>query len=224
MTCPVEGRAAPAPLFRLGYGSNAWGWPPWQYVGKGRWDDPEGDYRILYASTERFTTFIEVMGDFATDAVFEATWLLIEGDDDATPPGEAPTDWLRHRSMGRGRIRGHFAAASLGASLRFFQQRVGPIAAIHGVPQINAATVREKQPREITQAISRLLFNCKRRLRRQFRGVQYFSRHGDDFENWAIFEPCKITEKETGPVNEDDPDYQQALRFLGLSLPSGDGA
>jgi hypothetical protein len=220
MTCAVDEARAPRLVYRLGFKPDAWEWPDWRYVGNGRWDDPGRDYRVLYASTDRLTTFIEVMGNFQADPLLEADMVLIDGDDaGATPPGAAPTGWLPSRSMGTARIRGRFAAVGRARSLRFLQERFGAVAAFRGVPQIDGAAIRQTAPDSVTQMISGFLRICRRAARRQFSGIFYLSRHGDEFENWAIFEPCARRRRGNADIDEADADYQRAIDILGLRRP-----
>jgi hypothetical protein len=214
---------APKQFFRLGFGVNAWSWPPRQFIGDGRWDDPNGEYRVLYASASRLGTFVEVMGDFATDTQYENEWLLIDGDDDtATPPGQAPANWLAERVMGRGKMSGWFAAVGSLSSLRYLDSKLRLVVVQYGVLTIDAAAIRAKAPRGLTQAISRLVRNSRSRqkgLLRRFRGIKYSSRHGDDFENWAIFEPYRLRRTLNESVGESDPDFVAAVKLLGLAPP-----
>jgi RES domain len=223
MTQEITAVRAPKQFFRLGFGTDAWSWPPRQFIGSGRWDDPARDYRVLYASTSRLGTFVEVMGDFATDTQYETEWLLIDGDDEAaTPPGQAPTDWLRQRVMGRARMEGLFAEVGTLSSLRYLNSRLRSVAVQCGVQTIDAAAIRARAPRALTQAISRLVRNSRTRqnvFSRSFRGIYYSSRHGDDFENWAIFEPCRIRRALNERVDETDPDFAAAVKQLGLARP-----
>lgn len=145
MTDDIPGVRPPRRIYRLGYGSDAWEWPPHEFVGNGRWDDPDGRYRVLYASSERLGPFVETMGDFETDPYLEAVWLQIDGEDEATGPGQAPSDWLKvHRVFGTAAVKGPFAASARTRSLRFFQDRLGSFAAIHGFAVIDAAAIRGK--------------------------------------------------------------------------------
>ena len=55
----------------------------------------------------------------------------------------------------------------------------------------------------------------------QFAGIEYESRFGDNYQNWAVFErPVHeaITDPIVGPVRRDDPALSAALAALGLKL------
>lgn len=54
--------------------------------------------------------------------------------------------------------------------------------------------------------------------RQQFAGIRYTSRLGDEFENWAVFEPGRPSDQARGPIRDDDPDLIDAVQRLGLNL------
>jgi hypothetical protein len=47
-------------------------------------------------------------------------------------------------------------------------------------------------------------------------GVYFRSRYGQNLENWALFEPCRIRDMKSSRVGVDDPALVEALRILGL--------
>ena len=49
-------------------------------------------------------------------------------------------------------------------------------------------------------------------------GISYRSKHGDDLENWAIFEPSTPIECTTTTVDTDDPDLLVAMNLHGLTF------
>ena len=56
----------PAEVFRLGRRPDPWAWPDWAFAEAdgtfgNRYDDPQGIYRVLYASTQRVATFVECL-------------------------------------------------------------------------------------------------------------------------------------------------------------------
>ena len=51
-----------------------------------RYDDPNGEYRVLYASTERRTTFRECLARFRPDPAIVAAQIRGEDDDEPTAP------------------------------------------------------------------------------------------------------------------------------------------
>ena len=53
-----------------------------------------------------------------------------------------------------------------------------------------------------------------------FHGIEYGSRFGDEFQNWAIFERPELTVENVTvrDIDVNDPQFQAALRVLGLKL------
>lgn len=48
----------PGAVWHVGHRPDPWAWTPWEYAGDdgrfhGRWDDPAGRYRTLYAGGDR---------------------------------------------------------------------------------------------------------------------------------------------------------------------------
>ncbi|MEE9278584.1 MAG: RES domain-containing protein [Myxococcota bacterium] len=90
------------PLYRVARPPDAWAWPDWANVGSdgtfgNRWDDPEGVYRVLYASSSRLGALMEVLARFRPDPHIVVALKEIE-DDEAGPiqgPGELDVEWLR---------------------------------------------------------------------------------------------------------------------------------
>jgi RES domain len=110
-------RRAPRPRLRLGREPDPWEWPDWSYaIPDGtfgnRFDDPEGQYRVLYASAERGTTFRECLARFRPDpAIVAAEIAENDGDENSPrllPAGWVALTWLQNRRIGSGRLIGEF--------------------------------------------------------------------------------------------------------------------
>ena len=73
----LEGIRPPGPVTRIGRRPNPWAWPPWEAQHSdatfgNRWDDPEGNYRVLYAATQLEGAYVEVLSRFRPDPVVVA--------------------------------------------------------------------------------------------------------------------------------------------------------
>jgi hypothetical protein len=51
-------------LYRIGRRPDPLAWPPWEYVGSGRFDDAAGEFRMLYATVQRRAGFVETLARF----------------------------------------------------------------------------------------------------------------------------------------------------------------
>lgn len=216
-------------LHRVGRQPDAWAWPEWAYAGAdgtfgNRYDDPDGRYRVLYASSSRFGAFAETLARFRPDLSIVAERQVIDGEEDSLAPGDVPAGWPRLRAVGRARVAGPFADVGHSRSLAFLRERLAAAALHFGVDEIDAAAIRMHVPRAFTQAISRAAYECAdAEGGRQFVGVAYMSRLGDDLRNWAIFEPepeepSPVLDAASVSVEPADPDLARALRMLGLRL------
>ena len=106
----------PAVVFRLGRRPDPWAWPDWRYADAdgtfgNRFDDPQGVYRVLYASTQRLATFVECLASFRPDPAIVAEYAAIdasEGDDEPPAAGEVPAAWLDSRCVGTASLSGEY--------------------------------------------------------------------------------------------------------------------
>jgi len=200
MSCDLEpfevGQKA---VHRVGRSPRPWSFTPWRYaeggVFQGRWDDPLGKYRVLYVAASAFGSFVEILADFRPDPVLIAGLAEIEDGEEAeeatsniVPPGHVPTSWLRERALASGHLTGVFADVSHSRSLTSLRRDLAKLVVKSHLSELDASAVRVSAPREFTQQISRYISLCLEEGRPQFDGIYYRSRHGDDLENWAIFE------------------------------------
>jgi len=214
-------------VFRLGRGPDPWAWPDWSYAAAdgsfgNRWDDPAGSYRVLYACSQRLGAFVETLARFRPDLEVVASLAQIEGSEEAFPPSIVPRRWLEGRSMGKGVARGRFAEVGDARSLSTLRRELASRAIHYGLSDLDAAMIRLGAPRAFTQEVSRFLYEW-RDAEGAFTGICYRSRLGDQFVNWAIFEPLATDESPLGEASADaieldDPDLAEALRLLGLAL------
>jgi hypothetical protein len=72
--------------------------------------------------------------------------------------------------------------------------------------------LQRSSPRRLTQLASLEAWSKK------FDGVYYRSRHGHELENWALFEPFRISRATSQAIAADDQALMEALRILELKL------
>ena len=215
------------PLHRIARAPDPWAWPDWSYAGPdgtfgNRWDDPLGSYRVLYASTRRAGAFVETLARFRPDLSVIAGLEAIEGDNDAPTPGVVPRRWLEGRRIGETTISGDFVDIGDTRSLTTLRTALAARAIHYGMNDIDAATIRRDAPRRFTQEISRFVYQW-RADHDTCAGICYRSRLGDQYTNWAIFEPSPDTELDashtsSSEIEANDPDLLEALRLLHLEL------
>jgi hypothetical protein len=215
------------PLYRFAREPDPWAWPDWAYASSdgtfgNRWDDPQGSYRVLYACTRRLGAFIETLARFRPDLSVVAGLNAIEGDNDAPPPGVVPLRWLQGRRIGEATVSGSFVDIGDAGSLATLRIHLAARAIHYGLSEIDAATIRLDAPRRFTQEISRLIYE-RHEEHSACAGICYRSRLGDQFVNWAIFEPppdagLELPDADLHEIEPDDPDLLEALHVLGLEL------
>lgn len=218
--------ATPPAVHRVSRRPDPWAWPDWRYVGAdgtfgNRYDDPQGVYRVLYASTQRLAAFVEVLAVFRPDPAVAAELAAIaasDGDDEPPAAGVVPAEWTDTRSVGVAELVGDYVDIGHHTTLAELRRALSARVVHHRLGDLDAATIRLSVPRAFTQEISRHVFDATIDGHRRWNGIAYQSRHGDDFENWAIFEPATPGVVDVTPLDEHDPDLHRALAVHGLRL------
>lgn len=227
MTPDIVAASPPPTVYRVGRSPDPWAWPDWRFsldddTFGNRYDDPQGRYRVLYACSQRLGAFVEVLARFRPDPTVVAELAVIDGDDDTVPAGTVHRSWLRRRRLGAAHVRGTFADVGHSRSIAALHQALAPVLADYGLDELDAAAIRLAAPRAFTQRVSRYLYDLTTDDgRRRFDGIRYQSRLGDDFTNWAIYEPADLdplTTLDNGTIPSTDPDLTQALHLHGLTL------
>lgn len=223
------------PLYRIGRLPDPWAFADWANVGRdgtfgNRWDDPEGVYRVLYASSSRLGALVEVLARFRPDPHIVQALKEIEGDAGTAkglPPGELEAAWLRRRCLGVARVDGEFVDVGHSTTLARLREALASRVLHHGLDELDAATIRLSAPRRFTQEMSRYIYDRSTpKGQRRYAGIAYRSRLGDEFRNWAIFEaPGRALPWNEAPeqqsIEPDDPDLVRALQLLGVRLIDG---
>lgn len=226
MTPPLAS-IAPSGLHRVGRAPDAWAWPSWAFAGDdatfgNRYDDPEGEYRVLYASSRRVGAFVEVLARYRTDPALVAEYAEISTDGDEHPtiaPGVVPSDWPLRRRAGTATHLGVFADVGHSDSLAHLRGRLAGRLVHYGLDDLDGGDLRRRAPRDLTQEISRYVFERGADADgRALAGVRYLSRLGDELENWAIFEGTDPQDATSEPIAHDDEDLAAALAKLDLHL------
>jgi len=212
-------------VYRLGRQPDPWAWPDWAYAGAdgtfgNRYDDPRASYRVIYACSQRLGAFVETLARFRPDLELVAELEEIDGDEE--PPPGLPRAWLHSRAIGEATLTGRFVDVGDARSLATIRTELAAGAIHHRLDEIDAAVIRLRAPREFTQTISRHIYE-QTDDHGTFAGICYRSRLGDQFINWAIFEPLPgagypLTNMRSAAIAPDDVDLIEALRLLGLQL------
>lgn len=220
----------PGRVWRIGYRPDPWTWTPWQYAHggrfNGRWDDPDGRYRTLYAGQSLLGCLLEVLAGFRSDPLLAAD--LNQIDEDPTdavtyptqPAGQLPRSWLEPRVASSATLTGTYCSVTTTDTLAVLRPVFISRALRYGLPDLDAAALRLAEPRALTQAVSAWLYEQHAGSRPAFDGVHFHSRHGDDQHLIAIFE--RGTDQRTSPHLADhieeqlNPDHAELRRAMTI--------
>jgi len=212
-----ESKRPPTTIFRIARKPDPWLPPDWSRANPdgtfgNRFDDPEGYYRVIYASTQKLSCFLETLSRFQADLSLLAELNEIEGDNDFLPLGTVPPEWCDRRLLGFAHADGEYADIYASGWILFLRHRLAGECVRLGVSDLDASVLQRHAPRRITQLAS------LEARRRNFDGVYYRSRFGHDLENWALFEPFRISQPGSAAIAGDDPTFVAALQMLALRV------
>ena len=165
---PLGSLEPPRPLYRIGRFPDPWAWPSWDYQHAdgtfgNRWDDPQGRFRVLYATSQRLGTFLEVLSRFRPDPEVVAGLAEIAGEDDALAPGSVPRSFLELRLIGEATVRGRFADVAAAKSLAHLREALASRLVHHGLADLDASAIRSATRRwDESEARSKLLCSGSR--------------------------------------------------------------
>ena len=226
MTCGFDTLAAPQALFRVGRMPDVWRWADRSHLGRGRWDDSRGRYRVLYASCSRLGAFLEVLAPLRPDPELAAQLGRIRSNDRGAPqtalPGHVPARWRHERVLGHGvpdEVNGLLVVVGGSVSLATLRCALAGVARRFGLRDLDAAAIRLSAPRGFTQVVSRFVYDAVAEGGSRFAGIYYLSRHGDDIANCGIFEregSFPVMSVERSAIDSDDYDFVTACSLLGL--------
>jgi hypothetical protein len=224
-------------VHHVGYKPDPWNWAGWEFAKdgrfEGRWDDPAGNWRAKYVGASPVACYLEVLATFRPDPTLEADMDAIETEDDddeypTIPPGRLDRGWCELRLLCTAQLSGAFALPSHHETLPTLRAQFLQLARDLGFPDVDAAAIREGEPRELTQSMSAWIYGIVGPDGERMNGVQYLSRHGDDFILWAIYErgaavsPPEVTSREQPTaISPDDADLLEAMRIHRISWLAG---
>jgi hypothetical protein len=214
----LDTKTPATPVFRLGRKPDPWSPPDWSRAQPDgtfghRFDDPQGNYRVLYAASQRVSCFVETLARFRPDLALIAELQAITGDDDFVPLGTVPSDWFEQRVMGESIITGVYADVYAASWVSRLRQTLAADCIALGLTELDDSVLQQGEPRRLTQLASLKVNEAG------LNGIYYRSRYGHDLENWALFEPFEISSLKTPlEIRPDDVDLQAACKLLGLQI------
>ncbi len=213
----LETRKPPPAIFRIARKPDPWQPPDWSQANPdgtfgNRFDDPEGYYRVLYASSQKLSCFLETLGRYRPDVSLLTELHEIAGEDDFVPLGTVPSEWRDERLLGTAAAEGTYADILSTNWIALLRQQLAGECLRLGLSDLDASALQSHSPRRLTQLASLEV------SRRGYDGIYYRSRYGHDLENWALFEPFRIQHAMAKAIAADDPVFLEALQILGLKI------
>ncbi|QZA16379.1 RES domain-containing protein [Mycobacterium malmoense] len=223
------------PVYRVGYKPDPWHWTPWEFADEhgrftGRWDDPAGIWRTLYAGSSALACYLEVLAVFRADPVAARGMddIAVEDADDLYPairPGEIPRAWREPRSICSAELSGWFVLVGHYETLPTLRRQFLPMAKEYGLQDLDAAAIRDGKHRRLTQAMSAWIYTLSTPNGDPTTGIQFDSRHGDQLTLWAIYERSASTASPpeianysgTQDITEQDADLTEAMHIHHLT-------
>jgi RES domain len=173
-----------------------------------RFDDPDGEYRVLYAASDRLTCFIECLACFRPDLELLSALSEIAGPNESARLNVR--DWAKSRAMGSAQVDGAFADIYTSEWLSMLRKKLASQTMALGIREFDLSALQAPRPRRLTQLASRIVYS------RGLNGVFYCSRFGRELENWALFEPWTLRGSKSSPIAVDDGELVEATRRLGI--------
>src|SRR5436305_10427889 len=149
---------------------------------------------------------------FRADLSLLAELNEIEGENDFFPLGTVPREWCDERLIGSAHAEGNYADTYGAAWIAYLRHRLAGECLRLGLNDVDASLLQRSAPGRLTQLAS------LEARREGLDGIYYRSRHGHDLENWALFEPFRISRTTSQAIAADDQTLMEALRILELKL------
>jgi len=167
---------------------------------------------VLYASSQRHGCFLETLARFRVDLTLYAELSQIDGEDDFIPLGRVPRSWAAPRMLGSAQHEGEYADLYSSEWIAILRRELAADCLELDLADLDASALQRSIPRALTQRASRLVF------RRKFDGIHYHSKYGHEIQNWALFEPFKISLQDVAPIDLADPELARALAIHRLQI------
>lgn len=178
---PIRTAPLPSQLWRIGRYPDPFAWAPLEYTGKGRFDDPLREFRVLYAAEQRLACFIETLAPFRPelDWLAEVRRTPIEPDDldGLRDAGLVPDMWHVNRRIGVIEPRSDLRALDLRSleTRESLRAELAPWLRAHGLADFDMGDALSRE-RVVTQQLSRWAYE------HDYRALAYTSRFGSEFD------------------------------------------
>ena len=200
-------------IFRIARWPDPLAFPPREFNGNERFDDPLGIFRVLYVGT-RLACFVEWVAPFRLPLALLAQARAVANTAEPLPQPRVVPGRRRQRCIGRLRLapRQRWLDLRRPETAEALRAEFAPLLEHLGLPDLDVSGMRGPG-RVLTQAIARWANEDG------YQGLAYRSRFRDDLDCWALFEGAAF--ERVGPpepIAPDDPDLRAAAALFGLAV------
>jgi hypothetical protein len=156
-----------------------------------RWDDPNSEYRLLYAAQDRVVAFVEKLQRFIPPPDMVAMRAVVTYDPADGPPSldpfAVPEEWADDQVIGYAAVdAGDFANVAASEALWHFHERLAPLAVELRLENFvfDLSALFARSPRRLSQSASRVVYEDPAR----FAGIVCPSHLGIELINVSLFE------------------------------------
>ena len=166
---------------------------------------------------------------FARTQIWPTRWLELTPDPrdelfDTAPGGAVPRSWFGPRRLAQAELEGTYVDVQHADSIAALRPMFLTFALSLGLADFDGAAIRNSEPRDLTQQISRFLWEAT-----SHDGVRFESRFGNGLRLYAIFERPKTSSEArarstllSGTTHKAVPstsaDFVRALALHGLTI------
>ena len=184
-----------------------------RFAGGNRFDDPLGEFRVLYAGESRLAAFMETLAPLRP-SLADITGLSTAAGARIRLTNRISVDWRRARRIARLRlVRGRrWLDLHAPETCEVLRGEFADVLLQLGMADFDVSGARGPS-RELTQQIARRAFSWG------YAGIAYRSRFDDTLNCWAIFEGDHYEPVgRPNPIRRDNPDLHTAARRFGLTV------
>ena len=210
---PVQQTRTPrGALYRIGRLPDPLAWPPWDVVGNGRFDDPEREFRVLYAAAQRRGAFVETLAQFRPVLTALVHLQEVVDAEEPLPKNVVPPHWHQRQAVVRLRVLPgqRWLDLRAPATRETLRTELAATLLTLGLSDLDLGHVLGPST-ALTQTIARWAHQ------RGYAGLAYTSRLDARLTLWALFEGAAFESiGEPDPIAPDDPDLAATARLYGL--------
>jgi hypothetical protein len=185
-----------------------------------RFDSALGNFRVWYFATRLEGCYAETLAPLRPDPAVLAA--IGRDEDGLMPLGEIAADWRQRRIAVRATFpetaQRPFLDVEDAGTRAVLRKELAWLLASIGLDDIDVPAIRSKD-RRLTRWVSQWAWEAhEQREARPFAGIRFCSRHGSDWECWAVFEDVLPVEQERRSILAQDEELQRVAKLFELNV------